>query len=220
MAKNSMDQREAAFKSSEFLADILARYLILDKHCRNKELASSDGLDNAIVQVYKAILEYTAEVKKRQKASLLISSTVIRDIAEDHSNGLSFWYFQFSRNETQSVKNMTRSISRQLAPEELPRSLVSLWEEHGRQGREPDQEEFSAVLNGVINSHKVDRLFIIFDALDECPDNEIQKRDLLFQVLKGLIGEHGKNLHLLATSRFEENIRCHLEEGFKIDLED
>ncbi|KAB8264123.1 hypothetical protein BDV32DRAFT_145902 [Aspergillus pseudonomiae] len=115
---------------------------------------------------------------------------------------------------------MTRSISRQLAPDELPRSLVSLWEEHGRQGREPDQEEFSAVLNGVINSHKVDRLFIIFDALDECPDNEIQERDLLFQVLKGLIGEHGKNLHLLATSRFEENIRCHLEEGFKIDLED
>ena len=71
MTKNSVDQREAAFKSSEFLADILARYLILDENCRNKELASSDGLDNAIVQVYKAVLEYTAEVKKRQKASVL-----------------------------------------------------------------------------------------------------------------------------------------------------
>lgn len=71
MAKNSVDQREAAFKSSEFLAEILARYVILDSHCREKKLPSSDGLDNAIVQVYKAILEYTAEVKKRQSASRL-----------------------------------------------------------------------------------------------------------------------------------------------------
>ncbi|KNG82575.1 hypothetical protein ANOM_009752 [Aspergillus nomiae NRRL 13137] len=351
MTKNSVDQREAAFKSSEFLADILARYLILDEHCRNKELASSDGLDNAIVQVYKAVLEYTAEVKKRQKASVLnrignsifpvsdtelnllqsavkdqdkkagdwreinniiyqskkgdeilasiekvyqntetikakvnlderdrvlkwlsdiqyshtqndhqrvrthktgdwllssdeyrewkatpgkflwlygpagcgksiLCSTIIQDIAEDHSNGISYWYFQFSRNETQNVKNMTRSIIRQLAPEELPRSLVNLWKEHGPQGREPDQDKFATVLHDVINSHTGDHLFLIFDALDECPDNEVHERDLLFQVLKGLIDEYGEKLHLLATSRFEENIRCHLEESVKIDLED
>ncbi|OGM50248.1 hypothetical protein ABOM_001042 [Aspergillus bombycis] len=351
MAKNSVDQREAAFKSSEFLADILTRYLILDKHCRNKELASSDGLDNAIVQVYKAILEYTAEVKKRQKASALnrignsifpvsdtelnylqsavkdqdnkvsdwsqinnyicqstkgdeilasiekvyqntetikvkvnlderdrilrwlsdiqyshtqndhqrvrthktgdwllrsdeyreckatpgkflwlygpagcgksiLCSTIIRDIAEDHRNGLSYWYFQFSRNETQNVKNMTRSIIRQLAPEDLPRSLVSLWKEYDRQNRDPDQEEFLTVLDDVINSHTKDHLFLIFDALDECPDNEVHERNLLFQVLKGLIDKHGKKLHLLATSRFEENIRCRLEGSLKIDLED
>ncbi|KAE8347803.1 hypothetical protein BDV24DRAFT_157280 [Aspergillus arachidicola] len=354
MAKNSVDQREAAFKSSEFLADILARYVILDSHCREKKLPSSDGLDNAIVQVYKAILEYTAEVKKRLSGSRLnrvgnsifpvsdtelnhlqsavqdqdkkvsdwghinnyiyqstkgdkilasiekvyqntetikakvnadkrdnilkwlsdipyshtqndhqrvrtlktgdwllsadeyrtwkatpgkflwlhgpagsgksiLCSTIIQDIDKDCSNDpfsiFSYWYFQFSRNETQNVKNMTRSIIRQLVPEELPGSLISLWEEHGRQNREPDQDKFSTVLNDVIHNYTGDRLFLIFDALDECPDNEVHERDLLFQVLKGLIDEHGKKIHLLATSRYEENIRCHLEESLEIDLE-
>ncbi|KAK6823452.1 hypothetical protein RU639_005823 [Aspergillus parasiticus] len=354
MAKNSVDQKEAAFKSSEFLSDILARYVILNGHRRKDKLPSSDGLDDAIVQVYKAILEYTAEVKKRLNASRLnrmgnsifpvsdtelnhlqsavkdqdkkvsdwsqinnyiyqstkadeilasiekvyqntetikvkvnaderdkvlkwlsdiqyshtqndhqrvrthktgdwllsldeyrewkatpgkflwlhgpagsgksvLCSTIIQDIEEDCSSDLSsifsYWYFQFSRDETQNVKNMTRSIIRQLVPEELPGSLVSLWEEHSRQNREPDQDKFSTVLNDVINNYTGDRLFLIIDALDECPDNEVHERDLLFQVLKGLIDEHGKKIHLLATSRYEENIRCHLEESLKIDLE-
>ncbi|KAF7616735.1 hypothetical protein AFLA_004791 [Aspergillus flavus NRRL3357] len=331
MAKNSVDQKEAAFKSSEFLSDILARYVILNGHRRKEKLPSSDGLDDAIVQVYKAILEYTAEVKKRLNASGLnrmgnsifpvsdtelnnlqsavqdqdkkvsdwsqinnyiylstkgdeilasiekvyqntetikvkvnsderdkilsgcltyneyrewkatpgkflwlhgpagcgksiLCSTIIQDIEKYCSNDLSsifsYWYFQFSRDETQNVKNMTRSIIRQLVPEELPGSLVSLWEEHGRQNREPDQDKLSTVLRDVINNHTGDRLFLIFDALDECPDNEVHERDLLFQVLKGLIDEHGEKIHLLATSRYEENIRCHLEESLKIDLED
>ncbi|PIG89317.1 hypothetical protein AARAC_011037 [Aspergillus arachidicola] len=354
MAKNFADQKEAAFESSEFLADILARYVILDSYCREKKLPSSDGLDNAIVQVYKSILEYTAEVKKRLNASGLnrigdsifpvsdtelnhlqsvvkdqdkkvsdwsqinnyiyqstkgdeilagiekvyqntesikvkvnaderdkilkwlsdiqyshtqndhqrarthktgdwllssdkyrewkatpgkflwlhgpagcgksiLCSTIIQDIEKDCSNDLSsifsYWYFQFSRNETQNVKNMTGSIIRQLVPEELPGSLISLWKEHGRQNREPDQDKFSTVLNDVIHNYTGDRLFLIFDALDECPDNEVHERDLLFQVLKGLIDEHGKKIHLLATSRYEENIRCHLEESLEIDLE-
>ncbi|QMW44579.1 hypothetical protein G4B11_007999 [Aspergillus flavus] len=353
MAKNSVDQKETAFKSSEFLSDILARYVILDDHCRKKKLPSSDGLDDAIVQVYKAIFEYTAEVKKRLNASdrmgnsifpvsdtelnhlqsavqdqdkkvsdwsqinnyiyqstkadeilasignvyqntetikvkvnaderdkilkwlsdiqyshtqndhqrvrthktgdwllssdeyrewkatpgkflwlhgpagcgkSILCSTIIQDIEKHCSNDLSsifsYWYFQFSRDETQNVKNMTRSIIRQLVPEELPGSLVSLWEEHDRQNREPDQDKLSTVLRDVINNHTGDRLFLVFDALDECPDNEVHERDLLFQVLKGLIDEHGEKIHLLATSRYEENIRCHLEESLEIDLED
>ncbi|KAE8359699.1 hypothetical protein BDV27DRAFT_162381 [Aspergillus caelatus] len=352
MAKNFMDQREAAFKSSEFLADILARYVILDGYCRTKKLPSSVGLDDAIVKVYKAILEYTAEVKKRQSASVLrnsvfplsdtelnnllstvqdqdqkvsnwsqinhyiyqstkgdeilasigkvhqnteiikvkvnldqqhkiltwlsdiqysytqndhqnvrtdntgdwllssgeyrkwkatpgktlalygpagcgksiLCSTVIKDIEKDCSNNpssiFSYWYFQFNLNETQNVKNMTRSIIRQLIPEEFPRSLVNLWKEHDRQNRDPDQDEFLTVLDDVINSHTGDHVFLIFDALDECPDNEAYERNMLFQVLKDLIDKHGKKIHLLATSRYEENIRCHLEESLKIDLED
>ncbi|PYH94786.1 hypothetical protein BO71DRAFT_419092 [Aspergillus ellipticus CBS 707.79] len=102
----------------------------------------------------------------------------------------------------------------------LPESLVSLWEEHDRHNREPDQEKFSTVLHDVIGSYTGDRIFLIFDALDECPDNEVHERDLLFRILKDLLGKHRKKIHLLATSRFEENIRQTLDlEGFTIDLE-
>ncbi|KAI9927693.1 hypothetical protein MW887_002545 [Aspergillus wentii] len=355
MAKNFEDQKEAAFKSSQFLADILARYVILDNYCRTEKLPSSDGLDNAILQVYKAILEYTAEVKKRQSTSFLnrignsifpdsdtelahlrsavedqdnkvrnwsqihtllyhstkgdeilasiekvyqntetikdkvnsdemdkilgwlsdikysqtqddnqrirtdntgdwllcsdeykqwkatpgkflwlygpagcgksiLCSTVIQDIKKHCNNSpsskLSYWYFQFSRGETQNVKNMTRTIIRQLVPEELPISLVNLWKKQSHQNSDPVQDEFSTVLNDVIECHMGDHLFLIFDALDECPDNEVRERDLLLRLLKGLIDKHGNKIHLLATSRVEEDIRCHLEENLNIDPED
>ncbi|KAE8423305.1 hypothetical protein BDV36DRAFT_307716 [Aspergillus pseudocaelatus] len=341
MAKNFMDQREAAFKSSEFLADILARYVILDGYCRTKKLPSSVGLDDAIVKVctkqfsnrtgnsvfplsdtelnnllstvqdqdqkvsnwsqinhyiYQStkgdeilasigkvhqnteiikvkvnldqqhkILTWLSDIQysytqndhqnvrtdntgdwllssgeyRKWKATpgktlalygpagcgkSILCSTVIKDIEKDCSNDpssiFSYWYFQFNRNETQNVKNMTRSIIRQLIPEEFPRSLVNLWKEHDRQNRDPDQDEFLTVLDDVINSHTGDHVFLIFDALDECPDNEAYERNMLFQVLKDLIDKHGKKIHLLATSRYEENIRCHLEESLKIDLED
>ncbi|KAI9041634.1 phosphoglycerate mutase family protein [Aspergillus affinis] len=65
------DQKEAFFESSEFLAETLARYTILDRHCRTEKLPSSDGFDNAIVQVYKAVLEFTAEVEKQRSTGKL-----------------------------------------------------------------------------------------------------------------------------------------------------
>ncbi|PWY74396.1 hypothetical protein BO70DRAFT_341273 [Aspergillus heteromorphus CBS 117.55] len=355
MATNYSDQREAAFQSSEFLADILARYIILDKCCRTKELPSSDGLDNAVTRVYKAILEYTAEVKRRERATKLdrmrnsifpdsdtklsnlqsavekqdqtvtywshinnilhqstkadeilaslekvyqntqtilvkvnleekhkildwlfnedqysktqndnqkirtdntggwllssneykkwkitpgnllwlhgpagcgksiLCSTIIQDIQNHYSNDLSsifaYWYFQFSRNETQDVKNMTRAIIRQLVAEELPESLVSLWGKNANHNHIPDQAMFLTVLDDVIKSYTGDHIFLILDALDECPDNKVRERDLMLRTLKDLINKHGKKIHLLATSRFEEDIRCHLEGSSRIDLE-
>ncbi|KAL4952024.1 hypothetical protein BDW69DRAFT_29203 [Aspergillus filifer] len=354
MTKNNMEQKKAVFQSSGFLAEILARYTILDHYCRIQGLPSSDGLDSAIVQVYKALLEYSAEIEKRQDAGKLdrmvnsifsvsetdlsrlqsiveeqnrkvsnwsqithvlhqstkaaeilagieslgqdtqiikvkvlegerqrildwlsnvnfskfqndykilrtkrtgdwllgsseygdwkatpgkflwlhgpagcgksvLCSTVVRDIEETRSVestvSFSYWYFQHDNKETQDVQAMTRAIIRQLVTQELPKSLVSLWKEHTEHNREPDQDKFLAVLGDVIDCHTRDDLFLIFDALDECPERKPRERDSLFEILKYLRDKPGKKIHLLATSRFEEGISRHMTGSLRIDLE-
>ncbi|KAL4968453.1 uncharacterized protein BDV14DRAFT_196758 [Aspergillus stella-maris] len=354
MTKNNMEQKEAVFESSGFLAEILARYTVLDHHCRIQGLPSSDGLDSAIVQVYKALLEYSAEVERQQSAGKLdrmmnsifsvsdtdlarlqsvveeqdrkvsnwsqithvlhqntkaveilagieslgrdtevikvkvlegerqrildwlsdinfskfqneskilrtegtgnwlldsseyrdwkakpgkflwlhgpagcgksvLCSTVIRDIEETRSAEpavfFSYWYFQHDNKETQDVQAMTRAIIRQLVAQEFPKSLISLWEEQKEHNREPDQDKVLAVLGDVIECHTGDDIFLIFDALDECSEMRSRERCLLFRVLKYLRDDHGKNIHLVATSRFEDSICCHMTGSLGIDLE-
>ncbi|KAL4795224.1 hypothetical protein BDV19DRAFT_389361 [Aspergillus venezuelensis] len=354
MTKNNMEQKEAVFESSEFLADILARYTILDHHYRIQGLPSSDGLDSAIVQVYKALLEYSAEVERQRSAGKLnrlgnsifsasdtdlarlqsvveeqdrkvsnwsqithvlhqntkaaeilagieslgrdtevikvkvlegerqrildwlsdvnfskfqndykilrtggtgdwllnsseyrdwkatpgkflwlhgpagcgksvLCSTVIRDIEEtrkaESTVFFSYWYFQHDNQETQDVQAMTRAIIRQLVTQELPKSLLSLWEEHKEHNREPDQDKVLAVLGDVTDCHTGDELFLIFDALDECPELKSRGRDSLFEALRYLRNKPGKKIHILATSRFEEGISRHMTGSLGIDLE-
>lgn len=115
---------------------------------------------------------------------------------------------------------MTRSIIRQLISKHIPETLVKLWKDDEEYKREPDHNQLSAALEEIIDSHPADRVFLIFDALDECPENGLYTRDLLFRLLTGLLKAAGQKIHLLATSRFEEGIRCHLKDSVRIDIEE
>ncbi|KUL83146.1 hypothetical protein ZTR_10986 [Talaromyces verruculosus] len=70
MTKNHYDSRNALFRSSEYLANILARGAFVEKNFyRNSDSERRDELGNAIIQVYKAILLYTVEVWSAQNPS-------------------------------------------------------------------------------------------------------------------------------------------------------
>ncbi|KAL4947207.1 hypothetical protein BDW69DRAFT_190404 [Aspergillus filifer] len=64
MVQNDISRRDAVFASSEFLAETLAYYSLVDAHHRHQKVDSDENLDNALLQVYIAILDYTAEVNK------------------------------------------------------------------------------------------------------------------------------------------------------------
>ncbi|KAJ5165394.1 uncharacterized protein N7500_007224 [Penicillium coprophilum] len=151
-----------------------------------------------------------------------LCSTIIRDM-EQHCrdtfcNVLAYWYFDFSDEKTRYVENMVRCLLRQIAPNPLPASLQELWNQH-RINREPDYAQLLEVLNGIISALSGD-LFIVFDALDECPQEPLRKeRDSLLQFIEDLIEEHGKKLHLLATSRPDPHIQKKLQSCTGFDLE-
>ncbi|KAH8696020.1 hypothetical protein BGW36DRAFT_407989 [Talaromyces proteolyticus] len=69
MLKNHNDLQNALFDSSEFLADILARFAYTERISnRDNNPGTKSEIKNGIVRVYIAILRYTAEVWKVQQA--------------------------------------------------------------------------------------------------------------------------------------------------------
>jgi hypothetical protein len=67
MVHNDIERRDAVFAASEYLAENLAYYSLVDAHYRDQKVEGGQNFDRALVRVYTAILDYTAEVKKVQK---------------------------------------------------------------------------------------------------------------------------------------------------------
>lgn len=70
LIKNDIDRRDAVMESSEFLAWALSYHAIIDSNYRSQNGKSNQGLENALVDVYVAILQYTAEVEKARKENV------------------------------------------------------------------------------------------------------------------------------------------------------
>ncbi|CAG8929162.1 unnamed protein product [Penicillium salamii] len=354
IVQNRLDRRDAIFAASQYLAETLSYYALIDENYRNQDVGSDHNLDETLLRVYVAILDFTVEVKKgneeneakrtfqsvmaltdqplstlkdtinvqgqlsekwislatnlgdRQKAAehlaktdqlleemkslaskamttqeesqvvwmsaasysdrqralrkkrtgdtglwlldspeyndwknvpgsvlwlpgisgcgkSVLCSTIIQDIEEncsmDPSKFLGYWYFQFGVEATQSVDNMFRSLVRQLSRSPLAPAVTKLWEDHHLKGSQPDSEAIFDVLNDLISGIKGE-IYLVFDALDECPENEeVKERSSLLSLLERLIERHSTKIHILATSRPEQDIVHKFEQFSKIDLE-
>ena len=65
-----MEIRDALFRSSEFLADVLARCAFIEKtHYHDNQFETKDKIEKALIQVYNSILYYSVQVQKQQKAN-------------------------------------------------------------------------------------------------------------------------------------------------------
>lgn len=69
MIKNDIERRDDLFEASEYLAKTISYYTIFDDYYRKMEVGSDRGLEDALIEVYAAILEYTAKVKEAAKES-------------------------------------------------------------------------------------------------------------------------------------------------------
>ncbi|GAT25506.1 hypothetical protein RIB2604_02000830 [Aspergillus luchuensis] len=63
MIKNDIERRDDIFHAAEYLTGILSYYAILENHYRDRKVESDRGLEDALVEVYTAILQYTAEME-------------------------------------------------------------------------------------------------------------------------------------------------------------
>ncbi|CAG7938593.1 unnamed protein product [Penicillium salamii] len=67
VATNSIERRNAIFEAPEYLADTLAYHTWVEE----SHAGQNEKLDQALVRVYKAILEYTAGVKTAEKENVM-----------------------------------------------------------------------------------------------------------------------------------------------------
>ncbi|OOF94051.1 hypothetical protein ASPCADRAFT_208654 [Aspergillus carbonarius ITEM 5010] len=71
VAHNYHNIRKAQFESSAFLTDVLTRCAFVEKeHYRDNRYETQVQVETAIIQVYKGVLRYTAQVYRMQEANL------------------------------------------------------------------------------------------------------------------------------------------------------
>ena len=115
---------------------------------------------------------------------------------------MAFFYFDFNNKDTLPnavLRSLIEQFSLQCAS--IPYALQSLFSrnEQGGGHRDPSQEDLISTLKAIVRGFQT--VYIVFDALDECPE-----RSRFLTVLREIHSWEFGPLHLLATSRKERDI--------------
>jgi hypothetical protein len=91
--------------------------------------------------------------------------------------------------------------------------LHRVYRTHENGTRQPSDDTLKECLKEMLRLPAQGPIFIILDALDECPDSSgiPSPRHEVLQLVKELVDLHLQDLHICATSRPEVNIRAFLE---------
>jgi hypothetical protein len=147
----------------------------------------------------------------------MCSSAVIHHLQELHledpRTATIYFFFDFRDSHKQNCTNMVRSLIVQLSGvrPDTPESLKSLRRFYNTNS----QPRKDALVKAIQDTTKgFSDVYLIIDALDECPEEENQRDDLL-SMLKTIHGWSQANLHMLLTSRMVPSITVQLEELFE-----
>lgn len=114
-------------------------------------------------------------------------------------------FIYFNHKENPSAVDLLGSLLKQLLQQgtEISPAVHDLYAKHVKRNTRPSLTEISDCL--VSESRAVSRVYMVVDALDECPvDGDI--KDEVLSVLRKL-----PNLHLLVTSRPSVDISSHFD---------
>jgi len=139
------------------------------------------------------------------KGHIIYSSTIIQDVSlqcqSNSSAAMAYFYFDFNDSEKQSANRFLSSLIMQFSAQ-VPGSINTLsrfYSEHLKGIRQPATDSLAEILKDIIAGLR--HAYIIIDALDECTE-----RETLLDVIKQIVAWKFDNLHILATSRKENDI--------------
>ncbi|EMD34301.1 hypothetical protein CERSUDRAFT_75873 [Gelatoporia subvermispora B] len=92
--------------------------------------------------------------------------------------------------------------------------LSGLWSSHSSGSQQPNERDLLQCLKTMLELLSDQDLYVIIDALDECPDDSLEEHSKRHGVLKlicEIIGWGSQNLHMCVSSRPEPDIRAALE---------
>ncbi|KAF8528725.1 hypothetical protein JB92DRAFT_749607 [Gautieria morchelliformis] len=138
----------------------------------------------------------------------VLCSTIIEEIAchckSDSSLAIAYFYFDFHKGTLPmaAVKSLIKQLSEKSAI--APNILRQLFSDSNEGRRHPTRQELMAALKDITGSFQ--HVYIVLDALDECPE-----RDELLTLLRDIMDWGLGTLHLLAASRRESDIEDMLD---------
>ena len=148
----------------------------------------------------------------------LPSSGVIEDIMAERKAGsaiLAYFYCDFRDEEKQNCRNLVLSIISQLCAQSnlCCDTLSRVYLDHDKGARKPSDETLTKCLTEMVSLPDQGPIYIIVDALDECPNNSGMPtaREEVLDLVEDLVGLRVPNLHICVTSRPEIDIQTILE---------
>jgi hypothetical protein len=129
---------------------------------------------------------------------------------------LAFFYFDFRDTGKQDARSLLSSLVIQLCHESDKYSeiLASRYSKHGNGTQQPSEEVLMECLKDMLKVPKQGELYIVVDALDECPifPGYPTPREQVLAILRELVVLHVPRVHFCFTSRPEVDIRSVMED--------
>lgn len=145
---------------------------------------------------------------------LITSSAIIQHIMKLRDTGkatLAYFYFDFGDEEKQNARNAVTSLLTQLSAYSKPCCdiIYRLYSVHGKGTEQPSYDILIDRLKEMLAVAAPKPIFIIVDALDECPNSfgMPSPRGVVLDLLENLVCLHLPNLRLCVTSRAEIDIQ-------------
>jgi hypothetical protein len=156
-------------------------------------------------------------------------SAIIQDISGMHAAGLAtiaYYYFDFRDAEKQDCYGLLSSLLSQLSAQSDScfKVLSQLYVDHAGGAQRPTRSALLKCLKDTLSLPGQGQIFIIVDALDECPNSSgmPSAREEVLELIEVLVDLELPNVHLCVTSRPEIDIRTVLEPltSLKMSLHD
>lgn len=146
------------------------------------------------------------------------SSTIIEDVQGTCQTGLAtfaIFYLDFREAAKQDPRGLLSSLAIQLSyqSDKFSQILSSLCSTHSNGFRQPSMNALKECLKNMLGLPGQGKLYIIVDALDECPNvsGYPTPREQVLKIVKELVDLRLPHVHFCITSRPELDIRYILE---------
>jgi hypothetical protein len=128
---------------------------------------------------------------------------------------LAMFYYDFREDQKKHRRGLLLSVLDQLCLQSNSYYdiLVKFYLEHANGTRQPSDDALVNCLKGIVELLRQAPIFLIVDALDECPNTSAlsSPREKVLKLLEDLIDSQHPNLRICVTSRPEADIKVVLE---------
>jgi len=148
---------------------------------------------------------------------LSISSAIIEDIKNLRDAGsalIGYYYFDYKDSSKRDIRGMLASVLLQLVgdSDRCWDALYQLYSKCREGSEQPSHAALATCLQNMLKLSGKLPIFIILDALDECPSTAEtpSPREKVLDVVEELVGSGHSNLFICITSRPEQDIQTYL----------
>jgi len=148
----------------------------------------------------------------------LTSSTIIEEVKTICQLGLAslaIYYCDFREDQKKDLRGLLSSVLFQLCDQSVSYCdiLSAFYSTHRDGAQSPRDDELAQCLKDLLNLPGQAPVYLIIDALDECPDTSslLSPREDVLMLLEDLIDSQLPNLRICVTSRPEADIKPVLE---------